>query len=697
MSSSNSFIVGQCTRVRDSVFMKARAQSVDGAMRDLTHTSHAEFPPEGEIELRGARAFLKQGDWAIAKPVLDGPPRRQRWVSATAKKLLPFEDLSGLAGPEEARRLLVETGLQDSFVGEKIYRIGDDEMIVVKMAKSEDGKSRATSSDMAQLPVYSFDASKILAIPTPGGSISLMEKNHQSLEVRVANWASDVQYVERIVRAALDGEDDEQKAKAAIAETLLARAGRLERLLSGSGELEPDVVQEIARTRRLGEVLTSRPALVADFMGALRRDPAIAARIEEEIGRLTAVAAEAQRVALVAELTASMEAEFAAVRRERSEKLKTELDDLETSSLQDLQSKIDLARSSALSAIEMRKLGLEKAVEELQRSRDELFEANRAKTVEIDAIDADIARLSREAVDRKADLDRLLRMEQVLQTAREAPSKAADGPLLPLAKIAGNAKPLPIGEISAWLKASQLLTDAGRRGMAKLAALLVSGGVPVVDGPEADDVLEILSSMLSGGALTTLECDPTIISFDDLWQKPGSGSMTVLGHAMTDVRATGTVRMCAVRHAELSPSQFWLDTLRRAGRQRSLPDGLLLCVTRADEFDADVAKDPSSFRAEGWIERSAGVLALASIAEEDFLRIADVSDIPVDPPATLAAIGSSSRLSIADARWLERLVPIAKAVLKTDASTFVNEVLDAASAGGKPALKLIDNGGPSRA
>ena len=78
MSTSNSFVVGQCTRMRDSVFMKARAQSVDGSMRDLTHTSQNEFPPDGEIELRGARATLKQDDWAIARPVLDGPPRRQR-------------------------------------------------------------------------------------------------------------------------------------------------------------------------------------------------------------------------------------------------------------------------------------------------------------------------------------------------------------------------------------------------------------------------------------------------------------------------------------------------------------------------------------------------------------------------------------------------------------------------------------------
>lgn len=699
MSASNTFVVGQCTRVRDAVFMKARAQCVDGVMRDLTHTAQNDFPPEGEIELRGARVFMKQGDWAIAKPALEGPPRRQRWVAQTAKKLLPFEDLSGLSGPEAVRRLLVETGLQDGFVGEKFFRIGLDEMVLVNMAKSDDGRGRATATDMSRLPLYRFDAAKVLVVPTPGGSLSLMEKNHQSPEIGLANWMSDTQYVEQIVRSALAGEDNEEKARAAVASTLLARAGKLEALLSGAGEPDPKIAMEISKARRLGELVTSRPSLVADFMAALRRDPAVAARIEQEIAKLTAEAVETKRASLTAELTTALEAEFATVRRERAEKLKIELDDLTASSLQELQEKIDAERSTALSAIEVRKSGLEKAVAELEKSRDALHEARRQKTEEIDGLHADLARLSLDVVDRKADIDRLLRMEQVLQAAREAPTvKAGDGPSLALSKAAPTAKPLPVGEISDWLKASQLLTDAGRRGVAKLAALILSGGVPVVDGPESDDVLDILSSMLAGGAITTFDCDPTVISFDDLWQRPGGGAPTALGQALSDVQRSATVRLCAVRRAELSPSQFWIDTLRRAGRQRSLPKELLLCVARAGDSEEEAAKDPSTFRAEGWIERTAGAHALASIVDEAFPRIADVSHLPLDPPAALAAMGTTPpHLSIADARWLAQLVPIAKAVLKADASAFVKEVLDAVAGDTKPALKLIDNGGSSRA
>jgi hypothetical protein len=623
MSASNTFVVGQCTRTRDSsVFMTVRAQSVDGAIRDLSSTSHNEFPPDGEIELRGARAILKPEDWALARPVLDGPPRRQRWVSQFAKRLLPIDDLSDLYVPESARRLLVETGLQDGFVGEKAFRIGRDDMIIVTMFRSEDGRCRATATDMSRLSVFHFDPAKVLVIPTPGGSVSLMEKG-AAAETGVVNWTGDAQYVEQIVRSALAAEDNEQKATAAVAATLLTHADNLAGRLSGGGEPDPKVAHEILRSRRLGELLTSRPALVAEFMAALRRAPDISARIEQEIARLTTEAVEAKRSEITAKLTASLEADFANVRRERTSKLEAELADLEASSLQELQGKIDSETRAALSAIEVRKSGLEKAVAELERTRDALHESRRLKRDEVDALTAEVARLAADVADRKADIDRLLRMERVLQDAGDR-SKTDKGPLLPLAKASPTARALPIGEISDWLKSSQLLTDAGRRGVAKLTALILSGGVPVVDGPEADDVLDVLSSMLAGGAMTAFDCDPTVISYEDLWRRPGDGALTALSLALSDVQETAAVRLCVIRRLELSPSRFWIETLRRAGKQRSLPREFLLCVTRAGDEESEASSDPSVFRAEGWIERNAGVVALASIGNETFTRVVEV-------------------------------------------------------------------------
>src|SRR5215471_19187617 len=102
---------------------------------------------------------------------------------------------------------------------------------------------------------------------------------------------------------------------------LLTHADKLAGRLSGGGEPDPKIAHEILRSRRLGELLTSRPALVTEFMAALRRAPDISARIEQEIARLTTEAVDAKRAELNAELTASLDVEFANVRLERTGKL----------------------------------------------------------------------------------------------------------------------------------------------------------------------------------------------------------------------------------------------------------------------------------------------------------------------------------------------------------------------------------------
>jgi len=166
-------------------------------------------------------------------------------------------------------------------------------------------------------------------------------------------------------------------------------------------------------------------------MAALRRAPDISARIEQEIARLTKEAVEAKRAELTAELAGSLETEFVNLRREGTGKIEAELADLEASSLQELQDKVDHERSAALSAIEMRKSGLERAVAELEKTRDALHESHRLKTDEIDSLSADMGRLTSEVADRKADIDRLLRMEQILQDAGDRSTKAEKGTVVP--------------------------------------------------------------------------------------------------------------------------------------------------------------------------------------------------------------------------------------------------------------------------
>jgi hypothetical protein len=53
MSSEKTFVVGVCTRLRDSsAFIDVRAQSIDGILHDCSQTSQRDFPPDGDVELR---------------------------------------------------------------------------------------------------------------------------------------------------------------------------------------------------------------------------------------------------------------------------------------------------------------------------------------------------------------------------------------------------------------------------------------------------------------------------------------------------------------------------------------------------------------------------------------------------------------------------------------------------------------------
>ena len=85
-----------------------------------------------------------------------------------------------------------------------------------------------------------------------------------------------------------------------------------------------------------------------------------------------------------------------------------------------------------------------------------------------------------------------------------------------------------------------------------------------------------------------------------------------------------------------------------------------------------------------------------SDGDENFKRIVDVATLAPDPSAAMTLIGSAA-VSIADARWLATFAPIAKEVLKGEATAFAKEIIESVSGGAKPNLKLIGNGGPSRA
>jgi hypothetical protein len=374
-SDNNNFIVGMCTRTQGaSSFVEVKAQSVDGRVIDVSSTSHNLFGNNGEIEVKSSRPAIKQGDWVLARPALDGPPKRQRYVATTGKRLLPFEDLSSLYAPEAARRLLVETGRQDGFAGDKVFRISLSDIIEVRMAVSADGRSRVSQpEDLTTLPVWSFLAGRHVRVPTSSGTIDLFARDTGASQSGFVNWCSDVEFVRQVIGSFAEGDATDDVLKRA-AEFLTAHSEALESKLSKMELLDPRIGQEIVRARKLAELLKSQDDMLGEFLGVLRSDPEIKKQLGDQIEQLAKETIDARREELLRDMTASFEQEFEERRRRGRSELDETLRDLETTMLADLEARVSSAEQEALSAISVKRRDLEEAVALLSERHEAVSE-----------------------------------------------------------------------------------------------------------------------------------------------------------------------------------------------------------------------------------------------------------------------------------------------------------------------------------
>jgi hypothetical protein len=139
--------------------------------------------------------------------------------------------------------------------------------------------------------------------------------------------------------------------------------------------------------------------------------------------------------------------------------------------------------------------------------------------------------------------------------------------------------------LSKKIEASKLLSAQGKKLMMQFAALVLAGEVPALCGPGVSDFLAAAETMLAAGRAVRMEADPTIITFEDLWIRPGVGLSTALGHALRSAAgAAGQPRtnLAVIERAERSGARFWYPSLLHAAQRGDAPQRLLMCVTVED-------------------------------------------------------------------------------------------------------------------
>lgn len=714
MASDSNFVVGVCTRTQGpSSFVEVRAQSIEGTITDISSSSHNLFGNNGEIEVRSARPAIKVGDWVLARPTLEGPPKRQRYVASSGRRLLPFEDLSGLYAPEAARRLLVETGRQDGFAGDKVFRIGPSEVIEVRTVVSPDGRSRiGQPDDLTALPVWPYQLERHVRVPTEAGFVDLYARDVGAVQSGVINWCSDVDFVRHVIRSFADEKTDDGVLKQA-ALLLSGRVEALENKLSEAERLDPRVGQEIMRSRRLADLLKSRDDMLKDFMSVLRSDPEVKAQLAERTEQLAKEAAAVRIEALVGEGTASLQANLQERRARGQMELEETLRDLEATEFASMTARLKSAEEAALADISRKKTELEDEIGVLTGSRAEIAAQSEAEGSRLAEARARLTDLEKELASRKDEIDRIIRMESLLQD--RGPARADDGrPRVPGFRAADRpVRTIAVGELASWVKASNVLSASGKSQCVRALADVMAGGLPVLNGDRVDDFVAVLAAAVGGGRHVSFDCDPAVITFDDLWVRPGSGSATALGQALADCDEKGTVRFCVIRNVDRAAAHLWLDTLADKVRRREVPDNMLVCLTLAGapgEALAEILKRLPSIDTSGSMERAAAIAAFSGRSDESFERQVDIATI--ERASASATVEAAAKLMLkdmhvgfADADWFGRVVAVTKALLKEDADDFILAAAKRrlpASHGGapsnpKPGLRVIESGGSSNA
>lgn len=712
---SSNFVVGVCTRTQGpSSFVEVRAQSIEGAITDISSSSHNLFGNNGEIEVRGVRPALKPGDWVLARPALEGPPKRKRYVAPSGRRLTPFEDLSGLYAPEAARRLLVETGRQDGFSGDKMFRIGASEMIEVRMAISADGRSRISlPQDLSSLPVWPYQPERHVRVPSEAGPLDLFAKDPGASQSGFVNWSSDADFLREVIRSLASEGSDNEPLKAA-ATLLSGHADELEKTISKAERLDARVGQEIMRSRRLADILKSRDDLLRDFLSVLRSDPEVKAQLAARTEELAAQAANARSEALVVERTASLEADLQDRRARGQTELEETLREIEATEFAAMTARLHTAREAALSDISEKKDELEQEVAALMSRRAETAAQIEADANRLGEAGERLAGLEKDLAARKDEIDRIIRMETLLQERGPGRTQGAM-PRVPGFRSADlPARQIALGELASWVETCGVLSAGGKPQCVRALADLLAGGLPVLSGRDVDDFVTVLAAAVGGGRHVSFDCDPTIISFDDLWVRPGSGTPTVLGEALADCDDKKTVRVCVLRNVDRSAAHVWLETLAdKLHRRRVVPDNMLVCLTLAappSEALAEALKRLPSVDTTGATEKAAVIAELARSPAERMERQIDMSTVEIASAAASAEAAGKLLLKdvpigFADVDWFARLVTVASALLGKDSDEFVLAAARRRAAvqkggspsNGKPGLRVIESGGASNA
>lgn len=559
------------------------------------------FPRDGCVETQGVNqnAGLHPGDWLEFDVAKNQRFRAPGCKVVNLKRIPRFAVLpeSGMPG---YRILLTREGWSaDHRPGLWAFHITGDMVLVAELELGKDRRLRLGRASARDVKCFRYHDDSVVRLSAGRISDNVYILREEA-PVASFDWSDEADHIGRVVRA-LAGAGDPRVADI-IAWLELHHEAGTGTVSAASGDKEEAL--EALRSGALAARLHADRELMEIYLAAALENEgvrdAVAAYAREGHGlewdRLRAeLAAEvaSEKAERLQELSAEIEAErvagFAGLDQEL---VRRDEADRETHAV-----RWAVAEREATERIEALETEVAARRAELKRDIDArngaLTETNQA----VASAEAELASIQGETEDARAQLgevkseiDRLLAIADHVGPTGPSASHAARSsagfpvtlPEHPLANL---------GAKATLISRNVLLSDSGKEVLESLLVLFLSGELPILVGDQVSDLLRVAETVIAPGRFVSIEADPTLISIDDLWSRPGSGMPTLLAMAADAVKGGGAV-IAVIRGIERSGARFWMPALAEALKGGALPRGLLVCCTVHDHEHDEIAALP---------------------------------------------------------------------------------------------------------
>lgn len=585
--------LGQCEKVFGAVHITPIAERTDGGPWEPVEHARKLFPPDGKAEAKVLPGQnFAEGDWA-AFVVQGGRARGSRLRANSLRRLFRLIEFGKNEPAETRRRVLVEKGV-DGSPGEYVVQVEDDGVAKILLSKGKDGRLRAKSAELTKLDVKKFHSSNVVRWDDSNEHL-LYEFDPQAETSREVSWAAEIDYIavlaEGIKRS---GKSDVANALELIAK--FVEDSKVSGAVTFLDQHDPAVFKELQRSGEILKRLDEERAVLDLVVNSLLENHLVQERLSQRaeqlsqshVSRIIGEAQAEHKALLLAERTKATEA----LEKELGERADEELRRIEgvcSDKLSELDRYLEDKKIQTIRLVESEAASLRSEHEQkLAQIQQELESSAEAKA----ELDRACNELNEKKIKAGLELDEVLQQIDIMTSAKAALSEKSGrvSAVLPsLARLEAERR-IGLAKLGMELSKLKILSGTGIGAVNQALALMLAGEVPVIVGPQRQELIEVLALTCTGGRLAQIAADPATITLEDLWTRPGGTGATALGVATDAASGWQDPILCVVSDAQNSTEQFWFSTLCDSVARGNTAKGLLFAVTE----DTTVTQDTKS-------------------------------------------------------------------------------------------------------